>query len=217
MPADTPELSLREALRQRRTEYILEVAEVVLTEKGYHDTSMDQIAARTSISKGTLYQHFPTKDDLMFALIERNLARFERIVQQASASPESARSKLEYILSAVHVEQHGVRTQLHRLLESNEGLHRRVQESQGPLRTRLDQVTERIGSILEEGKANGEFDETISTELMLQTFRHLLSMKMQERLLTRTQLTPEEVVMQMKRLFFQGIARTPDTLSNSGR
>lgn len=207
MPADTSQPSLKEVLRQKRAEYILEVAETVLLEKGYRDASMDEIAARAGVSKGTLYQHFPTKDDLIFALIDQSLVRFEQIVQQASVAPASAQSKLERILRAVHVEQYGVRTQLHRLLESNEDLRRRAQEHRGKLRARIDQATGQIRSILEEGKVAGAFDTAISTELMLQTFLHLLSIKTQERLFTQEHLSPEEIVVQMRRLFFHGIVR----------
>jgi TetR/AcrR family fatty acid metabolism transcriptional regulator len=205
MPADTSSPTLKEVLRQKRTEYILQAAESIFAEKGYHDASMDEIAARAGVSKGTLYQHFPTKDELIFALIDRNLALFEQIIALVSAEPESARSKLERILHAVHVEQHGMRMQLNRLLESNEDLHRKAQEHKGKLRARVDKARQEIGRILEEGKANGIFDTTISTELMVQTFLHLLSIRKQERLFTEEHLTPEEVVAQMERLFFQGI------------
>ncbi len=207
MPADISQPSLKEVLRQKRAEYILEVAETVLSEKGYRDASMDEIAARAGVSKGTLYQHFPTKDDLIFALVDQSLVRFEQIVQQASVAPEPAQSKLERILRAVHVEQHGVRTQLHRMLESNEDLRRRTQEHKGKLRARIDQTTGQIRSILEEGKVAGVFDTAISTELILQTFLHLLSTRAQERLFTQEHLSPEEVVVQMRRLFFHGIVR----------
>lgn len=207
MPADTSQPSLKEVLRQKRAEYILGVAETVLAEKGYRDASMDEIAARAGVSKGTLYQHFSTKDDLIFALIDQSLVRFEQIVQQASIAPESAPGKLERILRVIHVEQHGVRTQLHRLLESNEDLRSKAQEHQRKLRARIDQAREQIRSILEEGKAAGAFDTTISTELMLQTFLHLLSIKTQERLFIQEQLSPEEIVAQMRRLFFHGMMR----------
>ncbi len=46
-------------------------------EKGYHDTAMDEIAARAGIAKGTLYQHFLHKEELGFALVERGLMLFE--------------------------------------------------------------------------------------------------------------------------------------------
>ncbi|MGH2497609.1 MAG: TetR family transcriptional regulator [Ktedonobacteraceae bacterium] len=207
MPADTSQPSLKEVLRQKRAEYILKVAETVLAEKGYRDASMDEIAALAGVSKGTLYQHFSTKDDLIFALIDQSLVRFEQIIQQASVAPESAQSKLERILRAVHVEQHGVRTQLHRLLESDEDIRSRAQQHQRKLRARVDQATGQIRSILEEGKATGTFDTTISTELMLQTFLHLISTRAQERLFTQEHLSPEEVVVQMRHLFFHGIVR----------
>ena len=109
MPANTSQPSLKEMLRQKRAEYILEVAGTVLLEKDYRDASMDEIAARAGVSKGTLYQHFLTKDDLIFALIDQSFVRFEQIVQQASVAPESAQSKLEHILRAVHVEQPPIR------------------------------------------------------------------------------------------------------------
>jgi len=75
------------------------------------------------------------------------------------------------------------------------------------LRARIDQATGQIRSILEEGRVAGAFDTTISTELMLQTFLHLLSIKTQERLFTQEHLSPEEIVVQMRRLFFHGIVR----------
>ena len=82
MPIDMPQRRLREKLHQKRSELILEVAEEILIRKGYHHASMDEIAAQAGVAKGTLYQHFPTKEDLFFALIEQALTRFEQVVQQ---------------------------------------------------------------------------------------------------------------------------------------
>ena len=61
MPADTSQPSLKEVLRQKRAEYILEVAETVLLEKGYRDASMDEIAARAGVSKGLSTSTFPRR------------------------------------------------------------------------------------------------------------------------------------------------------------
>src|SRR5205085_10875029 len=104
MSADTPHRLLKEKLRQERAELILDVAEEVLAEKGYHDTSMDEIAARAGVAKGTLYQHFPSKENLVFALFERNLVLFEQTVVQAVATLSTARARLERILRYVYQE-----------------------------------------------------------------------------------------------------------------
>jgi AcrR family transcriptional regulator len=54
--------SRSDALRNR--ELILEVAKQVFTRRGA-DASMDEIAKRAKIGPGTLYRHFPTRDDLL--------------------------------------------------------------------------------------------------------------------------------------------------------
>ena len=52
-------------------EHILEVAKDAFLESGFERTSMDAIAARAETSKRSLYAHFPTKDALFLAVIDR--------------------------------------------------------------------------------------------------------------------------------------------------
>lgn len=49
---------------QRNRERILEVAKQVFTRRGAN-ASMDEIARRAKIGPGTLYRHFPTRDELL--------------------------------------------------------------------------------------------------------------------------------------------------------
>ena len=206
MSADTPQRSLKERLREVRAELILDVAEEMLAEKGYHDTSMDEIAARAGVAKGTLYQHFPSKEDLVFALFERSLVQFEQTVEQAARAPLIARAKLERILSYVYQERRGPHARLFQLLYHNMEIRKGLLEKKGQLRNHMEQVAGRIRTILEEGKAEEAFDPAISTELMLLTFMSLLSLSTREHLLAQEQVLPEELVSQVGRIFFEGIA-----------
>jgi AcrR family transcriptional regulator len=52
---------------QRNRERILEVAKQVFTRRGA-EASMDEITKRAKIGPGTLYRHFPTRDDLLAAV-----------------------------------------------------------------------------------------------------------------------------------------------------
>jgi AcrR family transcriptional regulator len=52
---------------QRNRERILEVAKQVFTHRGA-EASMDEIARRARIGPGTLYRHFPGRDDLLAAV-----------------------------------------------------------------------------------------------------------------------------------------------------
>jgi AcrR family transcriptional regulator len=62
----------------------------VFAEHGYRDASVDEIAERAGYSKGALYWHFSSKDDLFFALLEERIDRpwREAIALLESAPPE---------------------------------------------------------------------------------------------------------------------------------
>lgn len=51
--------------------HILDSAKACFLENGFERTSMDAVAARAETSKRSLYAHFPTKDVLFLAVIDR--------------------------------------------------------------------------------------------------------------------------------------------------
>lgn len=77
--------SLRELQRQLREELILAAAHELLAEQGYADMSMDDLAARVGVSKATLYQHFPSKEELAVNVIVRNMRRGEEYISSLDA------------------------------------------------------------------------------------------------------------------------------------
>lgn len=206
MVADTPHRLLKEKQRQERAVLILQTAEAVFAEKGYHETSMDEIAARVGVAKGTVYQHFASKEALVFALFERQLEAYQQMVEQVVSQDLSARAKLESILLQTY---QGV---LHKQMQLMWSLYESMDIRKGELeerlqvRKRVDRLVRSIEAILQEGKASGEFDPTISTSVMLITVLSLLSPRGYEWVLAREPLSPEELVRQVGRTYFQGIA-----------
>lgn len=56
---------------ERRTrERILEAAVRVFSHKGYHDTRVDEIVEESQTSKGAVYFHFPSKEQIFLALVD---------------------------------------------------------------------------------------------------------------------------------------------------
>ena len=55
-------------------ERILQTAERLMTEQGYRATSLDQVIAESSSSKGAFFHHFSSKSDLALQLTERYVA-----------------------------------------------------------------------------------------------------------------------------------------------
>ena len=56
--------------RNRKVAEIVAAAADVLAERGYHDTSLDEIADRLDLAKATLYHYFPSKESLVMACME---------------------------------------------------------------------------------------------------------------------------------------------------
>jgi AcrR family transcriptional regulator len=54
----------------RRRRQLLDVAQEAFAVRGFHGTSMDDIADAAGVSKPVLYQHFPSKRDLYLELLE---------------------------------------------------------------------------------------------------------------------------------------------------
>jgi AcrR family transcriptional regulator len=69
---------------QRNRERILEVAKQVFTRRGA-EASMDEIAKRSKIGPGTLYRHFPTRDDLLAAVYISEVEKLAEAQRKFSA------------------------------------------------------------------------------------------------------------------------------------
>ena len=71
--ADDGQVSdLRRSLKKQQ---ILDGARQVFLLNGYAGASMDEIAIQAGVSKGTLYNHFDSKDDLFRSLIHAEAER----------------------------------------------------------------------------------------------------------------------------------------------
>jgi len=198
-------LTLKEKQRREREALILKVAEEVLAEKGYRDTSVDEIAARVGIAKGTVYLHFASKEELVVALFERDMQNFLQVVARHVASTASAHDKMEAILHVMYGELFSKRIQLLYSIYQSPELRKNFGEK-GCMRALWEELVAHITSLLEEGKAAGEFDVTLPTPVMVSAFFSLLSPKNYERLTIESQISPDELAQQLGRIYFKGIA-----------
>src|SRR6478609_11572196 len=72
--------------KSARRAQLLEAAQEVFVEAGYHSAAMDEIADRAGVSKPVLYQHFPGKLDLYIALLDQTSEELVDLVRQALSS-----------------------------------------------------------------------------------------------------------------------------------
>jgi TetR/AcrR family transcriptional regulator, regulator of autoinduction and epiphytic fitness len=73
--------------RQRKQQSILEAAIQEFRDKGYDGASMDRVAELAKASKRTVYNHFPSKEELFIAVIDLFLTEMAK-VKHISYNPE---------------------------------------------------------------------------------------------------------------------------------
>jgi AcrR family transcriptional regulator len=78
---------------RRNYDRIVEVARVVFREQGY-DASLDEVARRAGVGPGTLYRHFPKRENLIDAIMQVWVDSVEEAAEKALASEGSARDLL---------------------------------------------------------------------------------------------------------------------------
>ncbi|MEQ9947951.1 TetR/AcrR family transcriptional regulator [Pectobacterium aroidearum] len=69
---------------------LLATARKVFSERGYADTSMDDLTAQASLTRGALYHHFSDKKGLLAAVVEQIDAEMDERLQVISDTAEDA-------------------------------------------------------------------------------------------------------------------------------
>ncbi|GDY29685.1 TetR/AcrR family transcriptional regulator [Gandjariella thermophila] len=92
MTADRAETRLDEDARWARAERILDAATDLLLRWGYKRVTVDEVAKRASVGKGTVYLHWKTRDALLYAAVLREwLEMFGALIDGIRRDPEELR------------------------------------------------------------------------------------------------------------------------------
>lgn len=91
----TSERKARE--RSSREELILQQARRILVAEGYQALNLDRLADAVEYSKGTLYQHFASKEDIALAVATRALAERADLFEQAEKFQGKTRERMRAV------------------------------------------------------------------------------------------------------------------------
>jgi AcrR family transcriptional regulator len=67
---------------EERQEMILDAALEMFSRYGYESCDVDKIAAHAGIGKGTIYRHFPSKENLFVSVIDRGYAHLDEQMRE---------------------------------------------------------------------------------------------------------------------------------------
>jgi TetR/AcrR family transcriptional regulator, transcriptional repressor of aconitase len=151
--------------RENTRDRILDAAETLFQQRGYHETSMDEIVRKSGMSKGAIYGYFESKEDLFRSLHDRSYVQAFESASALLTAGGSSRSKLErlvdiYFLSKDNeLSRERCRMSLEFSVESlrMQPLHRQHE-------WRDKQLHSLIRTMIEDGVRDGEFRRDLDTD-----------------------------------------------------
>ncbi len=197
----------REREKLRRRNQILAAARSVFARKGYHNATLDDIAGKAELGKGTIYWYFSGKGELFMAVL-RSVADegFEK-ARKAAEKTQGCRSRIE----AIAGEQlaHFAKNQfLFRIVSSEAVLatHAMKSEMNRFMREKGRLHSELTEGILREGVRNGEIkkvDAKRMSNMLLGIFHSSVYYWLFEGIKPR----PEEDARTICKMIFEGLQR----------
>ncbi len=137
-----------------KEEEILAEAVRIFKEKGYHATSMQNIADAVGLQKGSLYHYISGKEDLLFQVFERGSGALTQQLKVIIASDDSSAEKIRRAVRA-HLNELCHQLDIFTVYLSERraltGKHHTKVRAEGELQARL------LEKIIEQGIASGDF------------------------------------------------------------
>jgi AcrR family transcriptional regulator len=88
---------------RRNHDAVVEAARKLMAKDGL-DAQMDDIAREAGVGVGTVYRHFPNKEDLIYALTERRFERLAELAREALAEDDPGSAFERYLFRGAELQ-----------------------------------------------------------------------------------------------------------------
>lgn len=95
--------SAREQQREAKRNAVLQTAAQMFNERGFHATSLDDVAARLNVSKPTLYYYVKSKDEILFECVRTGLQMMQTGIAETSRGGGTA---IEQLMACMRIYGH---------------------------------------------------------------------------------------------------------------
>ncbi len=153
-----PTLTPKQQEIQQRKDAVLQLARKIFRERGYLGLNMDRIAAELGVAKGTVYQHFKNKEEVVLAMAVETLNRRLAMFDRASVFKGRSRERMAAIGSAAElfVKWFPDHFELEKVLACN-SIIEKTREILQHLKTTVElRCINLVGGIVRDGVANGD-------------------------------------------------------------
>ncbi len=143
-----------QARSQRTREKILQSAIEMYAKKGYHSTTVDEIAAEAGVSTGIAYRYFRNKKDMLLSAITYGVDNIGHIAKiDDIASPEAITDIQQYLetvmlrFEELHIQNRAIHDELEGLRHTDEDVKKLYTEITS---VKMDALIERLKLIIKD-------------------------------------------------------------------
>jgi len=187
-----PRPGLRERKKQRTREAIARAAHQLFVDRGYHTTTLPEIAEAADVSTRTIFAYFPTKEDILFSDLEQMKDALARAVAERPEGRDALETVREFILSSHRADTSELDAQLHLCVTSDATLR-------SHLRARIAQLEEVIAPAIADDLGTSENDAR--TQLVAASLTAAFNLLAEQGASKARPWTPEELAAQVDPVF----------------
>lgn len=93
----------KNTVKSVKRERIMESGMLLFAKNGYHSVSMDDVARKAQVAKGTLYNYFVSKDDLYVSIVCSKLREFLKFAQESFDKEDTHEQRLRNYVTHIYV------------------------------------------------------------------------------------------------------------------
>ncbi|MCR3955348.1 MAG: TetR/AcrR family transcriptional regulator [Gudongella sp.] len=136
---------------------IMDAAKILFHNKGYLSTTTQDIIDEVGISRGLLYYHFKSKEDILFAIVEKHIGPLIAVFKSiANDQTQSAKEKVKSFLNSTMIQESSA-------MEEDYSLHEAIQLPENTFM--MDRINHKLSlamtscfsEIIQQGNEDGVF------------------------------------------------------------
>jgi AcrR family transcriptional regulator len=198
-------MSLREKKKIETKNKIFEVSGRLFKQKGFENTTIDEITKEAGIATGTFFNYFSTKEALLLYFGEQNDELIYSLIESETLRSRSTKDKIKNLLSFL-AQSYEKDKELTKLLVFE---HIKYMRFTGPRSDEDKKISHRlikiIGDLLEEGAKKGEVRSTLGVKKATEILMAIYFISLMAWLKSETDYSFSEDISEKIDMVFEGM------------
>lgn len=146
-----PSVEEKERERREKREAVLHAAVRSFNEKGFHATSLDDVANALNVTKPTIYHYFANKDEILFECVRRGLDSIRHAAEAVESEGGGGLERLRRLMRDYAI----IMTRDFGMCVTRTADHELSGESRARFRALKREIDQTVRRVVEQGMADG--------------------------------------------------------------